>query len=97
MLSGDRSEGEGCWLGFDGEVGVEMHRGKAVKWEWGHEGGWEWVLEGGNGHEGRWNRESDGLKEAMAVTMRMDESENESLRVKGAASWVWERLRVKIG
>ena len=44
------------------------------------------MLEGGNGHEGRCNHESDGLREAMAMTMRMDESENESLRVKGAAS-----------
>ena len=44
-----------------------------VEWEWGYEGGWEWVLEGGGDHEGGWDHESDGLREAVAVIVRVDE------------------------
>ena len=30
-VSGDRSEREGCWLGFNGEVDVETHGGGAIE------------------------------------------------------------------
>ena len=30
-VSGDKLEKEGCWLGFNGEVDVEMHGGRAAE------------------------------------------------------------------